>query len=269
MSLAAAPQAGRRWQKPPAIRNPWLRWGLIAAVVAYAYWAYTFMPVDWNRVAAGIPRAMRIINTAFPPDFARWQLVYSGVLESIQMALVATLFGVVLSVVVAVMAARNISPAIIYWLGRAIIVMARSFHPVIVAIIFVKAVGFGPLAGILTLTVYSVGFVGKLLAEAIEEIDRGQLEAIVSTGAGFAKTVLYGVFPQVLPRLVGLSIYQTDSNLRASAIVGIAGAGGIGNTLSSAFRRFDYDFAFAILLVIIGLILVSEAVSGRIRSRLT
>src|SRR5690606_40857634 len=86
-----------------------------------------------------------------------------------------------------------------------------------------KAVGFGPLAGILTLTVYSVGFVGKLLAEAIEEIDRGQLEAIVSTGAGFAKTVLYGVFPQVLPRLVGLSIYQTDSNLRASAIVGIAG----------------------------------------------
>ena len=268
MASAAAP-ASRRWRKPPAIKNPWVRWGLVAAALAYAYWAFTSLPVNWDRVAQGLPRAARIINTAFPPDFARWQLLYTGIMESIQMALVATLFGVALSLVVAVMAARNISPRPIYWLGRAIIVLARSFHPVIVAIIFVKAVGFGPLAGILTLTVYSVGFVGKLLAEAIEEIDRGQMEAVVSTGANFGKTVLYGVFPQVLPRLVGLSIYQTDSNLRASAIVGIAGAGGIGNTLSSAFRRFDYDFAFAILLLIIGLILVSEAVSGRIRSRLT
>src|SRR5690606_8178128 len=111
--------------------------------VAYAYWAYTFMPINWDRVAAGLPRAARIINTAFPPDFARWQLLYSGVLESIQMALVATLLGVALSVVVAVMAARNIAPVVIYWFGRAIIVLARSFHPVIVAIIFVKAVGFG------------------------------------------------------------------------------------------------------------------------------
>ncbi|HLT58182.1 MAG TPA: phosphonate ABC transporter, permease protein PhnE [Limnochordales bacterium] len=265
----AATSTPRRWQKPPAIKSPWVRYGLIAAVIAYGYWAFTFMPVNWDRVAQGLPRAMRILNTAWPPDFSRWQLLYSGILESIQMALVASLFGLLLSVVVAIMAARNIAPAFIYAIGRAIIVMARSFHPVIVAIIFVKAVGFGPLAGILTLTVYSVGFVGKLLAEAIEEIDRGQLEAIVSTGASFGKTVLYGVFPQVLPRLVGLGIYQTDSNLRASAIVGIAGAGGIGNTLSSAFRRFDYDFAFAILLVIIAVILVSEAVSGRIRSRLT
>ena len=153
-------------------------------------------------------------------------------------------------------------------LGRFVIIVARSFHPVIVAILFVKAVGFGPLAGILTLTLYSIGFVGKLLAEEIEEIDWGQVEAMRSVGAGFMSTLLYAVFPQILPRQLGLSMYQLDSNLRASAVVGIVGAGGIGGTLMNAFGRYDYDFAFAILLVIIAVILVSEGISGWVRRRL-
>jgi phosphonate transport system permease protein len=261
--------ARRSWRKPPAIKNPLLRYGLLIAVIAYGYWAVTFMPINWERVAAGMPRAARIVSTMFPPDFSRYELIYSGFLETIQMALVASLLGVLLSVPAAIMAARNIAPLPVYLLGRAIIVVARSFHPVIVAVLLVRAVGFGPLAGILTLTIYSLGFVGKLLAEAVEEIDRGQVEAIQATGAGYFKTLVYAVFPQIYPRLVGLSIYQTDSNLRASAIVGVVGAGGIGATLTGAFRRFDYDFAFAIVLVIIGLILLSEGLSGWIRSRLT
>lgn len=163
------------------------------------------------------------------------------------------------------MAARNIAPRPVYALGRAIIIIARSFHPVIVAILFVKAVGFGPLAGILTLTVYSIGFVAKMLAERIEEIDWGQVEALRATGAATSVTLLYAVIPQIMPRQIGLSIYQLDSNLRASAVVGIVGAGGIGATLMNAFGRYDYDFALAITLCIIGVILLSEAVSGRIR----
>src|SRR5690606_29917250 len=143
--------------------------------------------------------------------------------------------------------------------------MARSFHPVIVAILFVKAVGFGPLAGILTLVLYSVGFVGKLLAEAIEEIDQGQVEAIRAAGAGYLKVLAYAVVPQILPRQVGLAIYQLDSNLRASAVVDVVGAGGIGGTLMNAFRRFDYDFAFAILIIVVAIILVSEGISGWLR----
>jgi phosphonate transport system permease protein len=151
-----------------------------------------------------------------------------------------------------------VPPLPVYLVGRAVIIVSRSFHPVIVAILFVKAVGFGPLAGILTLTVYSIGFVGKLLAEEIEEIDWGQVEAMRATGAGYLATLVYAVFPQILPRQVGLSMYQLDSNLRASAVVGIVGAGGIGGTLMNAFGRYDYDFAFAILLIIIAVILVSE-----------
>lgn len=258
-----------QWRKPPFIANPFLRYGLFALVLVYLFWAISTLPFNWDRIVQGFPRAVRIFGGAFPPDFSRSQLLISGFTESLQIAIIATILGVLISIPAAIMAARNVAPPPVYALGRALIIVARSFHPVIVAIIFVKAVGFGPLAGILTLTVYSLGFVGKLLAEAVEEIDRGQVEAIQATGAGYFKTLLYAVFPQILPRQVGLSIYQLDSNLRASAVVGIVGAGGIGGTLMNAFRRFDYDFAFAILIVIIAIILVSEGVSGRVRKGLT
>src|SRR3546814_924860 len=212
---------------------------------------------------------MRVAQGAFPPSFARPSLLIEGFVESLQIALLATIFGLLLSIPLAFMAARNLAPRPIYLLGRGIIILARSFHPVIVAILFVKAVGFGPLAGILTLIVYSIGFVAKLLAERIEEIDWGQVEALKATGAGYFTTLLYAVVPQIMPRQIGLSIYQLDSNLRASAVVGIVGAGGIGATLMNAFKRYDYDFALAITMLIIAVILVSEAISGRIRGKLS
>ena len=266
---SVASQGGRRWRKPPAIANPFARYALFAAVAAYLVWAVASLDLSWARIMTGIPRAIQIFSRAFPPDFSRRSLMIDGFVESIQIALVATLLGVVLSIILGILAARNVVPRAVYLVGRAIISIARSFHPVIVAIIFVKAVGFGPFAGILTLIVYSIGFVGKLMAEAIEEIDPGQVEAIRATGGGFLKVLAYAVFPQILPRQVGLSIYQLDSNLRASAVVGIVGAGGIGGTLMNSFRRFDYDFALAILIVMIVIILLSEALSGRIRKGLT
>ena len=256
------------WSKPPAIANPVLRYGLMLAVAVYLVWALSTLPFDWNRVSDGMGRAGRIFAGAFPPNFARPSLMIEGFLESLQIAVIATAAGVLLSVPIALTAARNLAPMPIYLIGRAIIICARSFHPVIVAIIFVKAVGFGALAGMLTLTVYSIGFVAKMLAERIEEIDWGQVEAVRSAGATYLSTLIYAVFPQIMPRQIGLSIYQLDSNLRASAVVGIVGAGGIGATLANAFKRYDYDFALAIIMVIVGAILISEAVSGMIRKRI-
>ena len=213
-------------------------------------------------------RAGRIFSGAFPPNFDRSGLLISGFLESLKIAILASTGGMLLSVPLAFMAAANVSPKPIYYLGRGVIIIARSFHPVIVAIIFVKAVGFGPLAGALTLVVYSIGFVAKLLAERIEEIDFGQVEALRAAGAPFVSTMFYAILPQIMPRMVGLGIYQLDSNLRASAVVGIVGAGGIGSTLANAFGRYDYDFALAITMVIVGAILISEALSGVIRKQL-
>lgn len=259
------PSLPRTWRKPPFIANPLLRWGLIAAAIIYLVWVWYTLPFNWERISAGMTRAGRIFSGAIPPSFERRELLIDGFLESLEIAILSTLLGLTLSIPIAFMAARNIAAKPIYLLGRTLIIVARSFHPVIVAIIFVKAVGFGPVAGILTLTIYSIGFVAKMLAERIEEIDWGQVEALRSTGTRFLTVLQFAVLPQIMPRQIGLSMYQLDSNLRASAVVGIVGAGGIGSTLMNAFGRYDYDFALAITMVIIAAILISEAISGRIR----
>ena len=256
------------WRKPPFIANPLLRWAVYLGALAYFGWVAATMPIDWARVAQGIERAGRIFGGAFPPSFERGGLLIDGFLESLKIAILATVGGVALSIPIAFMAARNVAPLPVFYLGRAIIIIARSFHPVIVAIIFVKAVGFGPFAGVLTLVVYSIGFVAKMLAERIEEIDFGQVEAMRAAGAPYLSTLVYAIFPQIMPRQIGLTIYQLDSNLRASAVVGIVGAGGIGATLANAFGRYDYDFALAVTIVIVAVILVSEAISGQIRKRI-
>jgi phosphonate transport system permease protein len=173
--------------------------------------------------------------------------------------------GIVLSLPIGMLAARNLMPPWVSWPARAVIAATRSFHPVIVAIVFVKAVGFGAIAGICALVVATVGFVGKLFAEAIEEISLKQVEAVRATGASFMNVILYSVMPQVFGRFIGFATYSLDSNLRNSTMVGIVGAGGIGGTLFSAFQRFDYDFVAAILLSIIAMIMVGEVLATWVR----
>ena len=256
------------WRRPPFIANPVLRWAVYLGLIVYVGWTLATLPIDWGRVAEGLVRAQRIFGGAFPPSFERSGLLIEGFLESLKIAILATAGGVLLSIPIAFMAARNIAPRPVFYLGRGIVIVARSFHPVIVAIVFVKAVGFGPFAGVLTLIVYSIGFVAKMLAERIEEIDFGQVEAMRAAGAPYFSTLFYAIFPQIMPRQIGLTIYQLDSNLRSSAVIGIVGAGGIGATLANAFGRYDYDFALAITIVIVAAILVSEGVSGWIRKRI-
>ena len=168
---------------------------------------------------------------------------------------------------------RSTPSTAVRWLGgscwtRALYARQRFFSssdPVIVSILFVKAVGFGALAGILALVVASIGFIGKLFTEAVEEISDKQVEAVRATGAPFGSILAFGVFPQVFSRFIGFATYQLDSNLRNSTMVGIVGAGGIGGTLFSAFQRFDYDFVAAILLSIIAMIMVGEVLAGWVR----
>lgn len=254
--------AARTWRPPSPWGRPWIGPVAWSAVAAFLVWNVVSLHVDADRVSRGLARLGIVAARAFPPDFERIGLLASGVWESVEMATLSTLFGVVLGIPVAVLAARNVVPLPVYAGGRGTITLARTFHELIVAIIFVKAVGFGALAGTLTLTLNSLGFFSKLLAEQIETIDRGQIEAVRATGASPAAVLLYGVLPQVLPRIVGLTIYQWDIHLRQSTIIGIVGAGGIGATLYNAFARYDYDFALAILLVIVAIVLVGEAVSA-------
>jgi phosphonate transport system permease protein len=256
------------WRPPSALPARWMGPLLALSLGAFVLWNVLSLQVDPARVARGLSRAGIVFGRAFPPDFGRWQLLVEGVLESLQMATLSTAFGVLIGIPIAVMAAHNFAPRLVYALGRGIISLGRTFHEIIVAILFVKAVGFGPFAGMLTLTWGSLGFFGKLLAEQIENIDRGQVEAIRATGAGRAAVLVFAVVPQVLPRIIGLTIYQWDIHLRQSAIIGIVGAGGIGTTLYNSFARYDYDFSMAILLVIVAIVLLGEAVSAVARKRI-
>ena len=248
----------------PFPRSVWPRVAAIALAV-YVVYACAQLDVSWERVQTGLENAARFFGRLFPPNFGRWELLVKGLAESLQIAVLASTLGILLALPLGLLGARNLMPAWASWPARAIVVVARSLHPVIVAILFVKAVGFGALAGILALTVASIGFIGKLFTEAIEEISLKQVEAVRATGAPFFSVLAYGVLPQVFSRFIGFATYQLDSNLRYSTMVGIVGAGGIGGTLFSAFQRFDYDFVCAILIAIISLIMLGELFATAVR----
>jgi len=249
----------------PFRRSPWPRVAAVALVV-YVVYASAQLEVSWERVQTGLDNAARFFGRLFPPNFLRWELLLKGLLESLEIAVLASTLGIALALPIGLCAARNLMPAWATWPARLVIVSARSFHPVIVAILFVKAVGFGALAGILALTVASIGFIGKLITEAIEEISLKQVEAVRATGASFLSVLWFGVRPQVFSRFIGFATYQLDSNLRNSTMVGIVGAGGVGGTLFAAFQRFDYDFVCAILISIITLIMVGEVLATAVRA---
>lgn len=256
------------WRPKPMIRSFWLRYGLVVGAVVYLRLALGSIDVNWDRVARGWERAKVLFEGFARPDFAsRWEFIQVGILESLAMTVVATALGIVLSIPFAFGAARNIASPPVYLLCRGVIAVARSFQEIVIAIFFVVMVGFGPLAGVLTLAFASIGFLGKLLAEDIEDIEPSQLEAIRSTGATWFQAMAYGVVPQVMPRFVGLSVYRLDINFRESSVIGIVGAGGIGGALNTSIARYEYGTTAAIIIVIVALVYLGEYASGIVRKR--
>lgn len=256
----------RRWSRPPLIKNPWLRWGTFALVITYLILALTSIEFDPARIAEGWPRTLRLFGDFVQPDFVtRLRDIRIGILESLTMTVVSTAAGVILAVPFSLGAARNIAPTPIYLICRGLVILLRTFPEVVVALVFVVMVGFGPLAGVITLTLASIGFIAKLMAEDIEDIDAKQIEAMRATGASPLQVIVYGVVPQVMPRFIGLSAYRLDINFRESAILGIVGAGGIGAVLRTSMQRYDFDTTGAILLIIIGIVLALEFLAGAVR----
>jgi phosphonate transport system permease protein len=263
MSVAAT---ARQWKKPPLIRSAWLRWALVVAAVVYLALVFQTTPINWTRVWEGLPRGAAFLKAFFPPDFvSRWDEIADGIAESLWMTVVSTVVGIALSIPVGIGAAKNIAPAPVYYFCRAVLAVSRSFQEIILAIFFVKLFGFGPFAGFVTLSFATIGFYGKLLAEDIEDMDVGQAEAVRASGASWLQWINYGVQPQVMPRMIGLGLYRFDINFRESAVIGIVGGGGIGATLNTAFDRYEFDSAAAIIIVIIAIVMVCEYGSGYLR----
>lgn len=264
MTLAVA--AGTRtWRKPSAFGSRAKSRLVLAAALLYLVWSLFDLNLDADRILRGFPRALDILVRMIPPDFGRWELLLTGMLESLQMAIAATLLGTLLALPLCLCAAANLAPRPVYLAARGFIVLGRTFHEVIIAIFFVKLFGFGPVAGVLTLVFGSAIFIGKMLAEDIENMKPGPVEAIRATGAGFGQVVAYAVVPQVMARALGVIIYRLDANLRHSTVIGIVGAGGIGQSLSASFSRYDFDFSLAILLCIAALVALGEWFSDWVR----
>lgn len=255
-----------RWRPLPLVRDSRLRWFINLSVLLYIVLAWYSIDINWARVAQGMDRGLAFIASFLRPDFtSRSGEILTGLKESLTMTFTSTVIGVVLAIPVGLGAARNIAPLPVYLFCRAIIAISRTFQEIIIAILFVAMFGFGPLAGVITLAFATIGFMAKLLAEDIEDTQREPLEAIRATGGSWLQWVNYSVQPQVMPRLIGLSLYRLDINFRESAVIGIVGAGGIGATLNTSINRYDYDTSAAILLLIIVIVLMSEYLSGYVR----
>lgn len=258
-----------QWKKPPFISNPVIRYTLIFGAIIYLALCFATLDINWARLSQGWERAWLFVKGFLTPDFTtRGTDIWQGMVESLTMALTSTAAGIVISIPIAIGAAKNLSPRWIYYICRGIIALSRTLNEIIVAIFMVALFGFGAFAGFLTLSFATIGFLAKLLADDIEEIQASQLEALKSTGAGFMQSLDFAILSQCLPRLVGLSLYRLDINFRESAVIGIIGAGGIGGTLSTAMDRYEYSSAAAVLLLIIAIVMIAEYVSSWIRRKM-
>ncbi|MCO4771878.1 MAG: phosphonate ABC transporter, permease protein PhnE [Deltaproteobacteria bacterium] len=214
----------------------------------------------------------------FPPDFSRWDVYLSGTLDTLAIALWGTALSLLGALPLGVLGARNGAELFggpkwldgtLYHLARRTMDALRAVNELVFALIFVVAVGGGPFAGVLALAVHSAGVLGKLLSEAIEAIDAGQVEAIEATGAGRLQTVAFAVAPQVAPLFVSYLLLRFETNVRAATVVGMTGAGGIGHELWTAIRSFQNQEACAILLIIILLVVAIDRLSASLRARVS
>ena len=204
-----------------------------------------------------------------PPDFGRWQHWLRPLLDTLAMSIAGTVLAVVISLPLAILAAPNTSPnAFLCQITRTVLAFLRSVPEIILGVIFVAAVGFGALPGVLALALHSVGMVGKFYAEAIEHVDPKPLEAARAAGATPMQVIVHSVLPQVFPQLADITLYRWEYHFRASAVLGIVGAGGIGFELMAALRLIAYDQVSAILLSILACVVVVDALGARLRKAL-
>ncbi|WP_193045982.1 phosphonate ABC transporter, permease protein PhnE [Mycolicibacterium baixiangningiae] len=241
-----------------------------AAVIAASIAALIELRISPWSLLTWVGPSIDVFARMVPPNFSAVGTgLLDAALQTVAIGVVSTAIGVVLSVPLGILAARNVTPhRWCYRLTRAWILVVRAVPELILAVVFVAALGLGPVAGTCALAIGSIGFLAKLVADAVEEIDPGPMEAVRSVGGGWWKTLFAAVVPQSMPALVGSSLYLFDVNVRTSTILGIVGAGGIGYLLFESIRTVNFDVAGAIVLVIFAVVYAIERLSGWIRSRL-
>jgi len=262
--------AAERQRLERAFRMPRTRF-LIGLPIAALLLIWSFNGAQFNfvKLGEGAVNMGEFLSRLFPPDFSKLGTILALLLETFQMAVVGTVLGAVLSLFVAVCAASNIAPKWLYYPTRWVMNIIRSVPDLVFALMFVSAVGLGPFAGILAMTLGSIGSIGKIFAEAMEQVDRGPVVAMQAVGASKRQVVQYGVLPQAAPLLTSYSLLLFEGNVRGATILGLVGAGGIGLELTTAMRMYDYGHLSAIIICIIVLVTAIDQGSALIRRRIT
>lgn len=252
-------------------RGAYVRGALVLAIVGMAILSLVTLDLPtWERIFRGIRTNFLPLARGFvQPDLGTFELAKNAMLETVYMAVIGTAIGGILAFPLSFLAAQNLLGGTVWAApGKTLLVAVRTFPEILLAIIFVASTGPGPTAGIMAMGLHSIGFLGKIFADVIEGIDPGPNEAIQATGGNRLHVFLYSVVPQVLPEFASYVLYRFEINLRAAAVLGLVGAGGIGLPLIQriSFRRWDE--VSMLLIVIVTVIIVVDAVSSRVRRRL-
>lgn len=240
-----------------------------AALLLFLYaWSAQGTHLSASELLRGLPGLWDILTRMMPPNPAIVPRLIQPTVETMQISIWGTSLAIVFTIPFGLAAARNIAPhPLVYAVARFILNATRSISEMIFALVFVAAVGLGPFPGVLALAFHSVGMLGKFVADAIENIDAGPVEALTATGANKWQVIMYAIFPQILPEFVTLCLYRWELNFRSATILGIVGAGGIGFELITSMRLFLYRDMTTILLVILVAVIIVDYVSSYLRQR--
>lgn len=242
---------------------------IVAGVLALVYWkALNDTNVSPAELVKGVPPIIDLLRQMFPPDWKYGLTLGKAVVETLQIGIIATVVAAILAPPLAYLAAKNVSPhPLLYFPVRMVLTLFRGVSELIWALLFVVAVGLGPFAGVIALVIFCVGVIAKLLAEAIEAVDPGPLEAMTAAGASRWKVFLYGAWPQVMPMYLSYCLYYWDHNTRSAVVLGFVGAGGVGYTLFFNISTYYFEKATMAMIVLIVMIVLIDRICLYLRSK--
>lgn len=247
----------------------WLVWFVLVALTVFC-WRVMTADTIWAFVSDAPKQAADLFGRMLPPRWSYANNLWRPLWDTINIATLGTAIAIVIATPLAFLAAHNTTPSrfLVRPLALLIIVSSRSVNALIWGLLLVAVLGPGVLAGIIAIALRSIGFIGKLLYEAIEEIDLRQVEAIRATGASEAQVITYGIVPQILPAFATISVFRWDINIRESTVLGLVGAGGLGLALEASLNTLAWPQVSVILLIILATVVVSEWVTANVRKRM-
>lgn len=262
-----------RWQwtaARPQGKGGWLGYAALALVIGWVlHWSAAGAQMSWSELAGGMPQIGDFLSRSVPPDWSMLPRLWAPALETIQIAIWGTLLSVILALPLSLVAAGNLHGW--HWLRRItrqFLNVIRSINELILALVFVSAVGLGPFPGVLALALHGMGMLAKFFAEAIEEIDDGPLQALRSAGASQLQIIAFGVVPQVITAWIAVVLYRFEVNLRSATVLGMVGAGGLGFELVSSLKLFRYQETATCIIVITVMVIAADMASNWLRSRI-